>query len=79
MDILKTVLKGFWLHVQNSYFVEQLSMVAYDNIMREKQYVLFRQILIPSEKPAYAPVYPFLINTKKWKFFQTICCKLSIT
>ena len=32
-------------------------MVASDNILGGKRYVLFRQILIPSEKPVYAPVY----------------------
>ena len=32
-------------------------MVAYDNTLREKQYVIFQQILIPLEKPVYALVY----------------------
>ena len=32
-------------------------MVAYDNILWEKQYVTFQQILIPLEKTVYAPVY----------------------
>ena len=35
-------------------------MVAYDNTLREKQYVIFQQILIPLEKPVYALVYSFL-------------------
>ena len=33
-------------------------MVASDNIVEKKQFVLFRQILIPSGKPVYAPVTP---------------------
>ena len=32
-------------------------MVASDNILGRKQYVLFRQILISSEKAVYEPVY----------------------
>ena len=32
-------------------------MVACDNILWEKQYVIFQQILIPLEKPVYVPVY----------------------
>ena len=28
-----------------------------DNILGEKRYVIFRKILIPSEKPVYASVY----------------------
>ena len=46
--------------MQNTYFVELLSMVAYDNILWEKQYVIFQQILIPLKKPVYALVYSFL-------------------
>ena len=42
--------------MQNTYFVERLPMIASDNILAEKQYVHFRQILILSEKPVYAPV-----------------------
>ena len=30
-------------------------MVAYDNILWEKQYIIFQQILSPLEKPVYAP------------------------
>ena len=33
---LKRIFQGFWPHVENTYFVEHLSMVAYDN--EEKQY-----------------------------------------
>ena len=32
-------------------------MVAYNNTLWEKQYAVFKQILIPLEKPVYAPVY----------------------
>ena len=32
-------------------------MVAYDNTLWEKQYVISQQILIPLEKPVYTPVY----------------------
>ena len=55
---LKRIFKGFWPQVQNTYFVEHFSMVAYDNILEEKQNVIFRQTLIP----VYALVYfPFEI------------------
>ena len=33
---LKRIFQGSWPHVENTYFVEHLSMVAYDN--EEKQY-----------------------------------------
>ena len=48
--------------MQNTYFVEHISMVAYDNILWEKQYIIFQQILSPLEKPANAPrlFIPFL-------------------
>ena len=54
---IKRIFQGFWPQVQNTYFVEHLSMVAYGNILRGKQYFIFQQILIPLEKPVYAPVY----------------------
>ena len=54
---LKRIFQSFWPQVQNSYSVEHLSMVVSDNIVGKKQYVLFRQILIPSGKPVYAPIY----------------------
>ena len=54
---LNRTFQGFWPQVQNSYFVKHLSMVASDNILWEKQYVLFRQIFTPSEKLVYAHVY----------------------
>ena len=54
---LKRIFQSFRPQVQNTYFVELLSMVAYGNILWEKQYVILRQILIPIEKPVYAPVY----------------------
>ena len=57
---LKRIFKDFWPQVQNTYFVEHLSMVAYGNILWDKQYVIFQQILIPLEKPVYALVYSFL-------------------
>ena len=43
--------------MQNTSFAELLSMVAYDNTLWEKQYVIFQQILIPMEKSVYAPVH----------------------
>ena len=43
---LKRILQGFWPQMQNTYFVELLSMVAYDNTLWEKQYVIFQQFLI---------------------------------
>ena len=47
---LKRIFQGFWPQVNSTYFVEHLSMVAYDNTLSEKQYVIFQQILIPLEK-----------------------------
>ena len=47
-------------------------MVASDDIFGEKQYFLFRKILIPSEKPVYAPVYSLfeiLISVNCFKQF----------
>ena len=56
--------------MQNTYFVELLSMVAYDNILWEKQYVIFQQILIPLEKPVYAPVYSLFEILSNENFFK---------
>ena len=56
---LKLIFQGFWPEVQNTYFVEHLSMVAYENILWGK-HVIFQQILIPLKKPVYALVIPFL-------------------
>ena len=47
-------------------------MVAYDNILKEKQYVIFQQILIPLKKPVCAPVYSLfeiLSNENSFKQF----------
>ena len=57
MSLKRIFFQGFWPQVQKTYFVEYLPMVAYDNTLWEKQYVIFQQILIPLEKPVYAPVY----------------------
>ena len=35
---LKRIFQDYWPQVQNNYFVEHLSMVPSDNILREKQY-----------------------------------------
>ena len=67
---LKCIFQGFWPQVQNIYFVELFSMVAYDNILSEKQYVIFQQILIPIEKPIYAPVYSLFEILSNEKFFK---------
>ena len=52
-------------------------MVAYDNILGEKQYVIFRLILIPLEKPFYAPVYSLFEMLSNENFsnnlLQTLC------
>ena len=45
-------------------------MVAYDNIFWEKQYVIFQQILIPLEKPVYAPVYSLFEILSNEIFFK---------
>ena len=39
--MLKGIFQGFWPQLQSTYFVEYLSMVAYDNILEEKQNVIF--------------------------------------
>ena len=67
---LKRIFKGFWSQVQNTYFVEHLSMVAYDNILWEKQYVIFQQILIPLEKTVYAPVYSLFEILSNENYFK---------
>ena len=70
----KRIFRGFWPKVQNTYFVEEFLMVAYDNILGEKQYITFRQILIPLEKPVYPHVYPLfevLSNENSFKQFVT--------
>ena len=49
-------------------------MVAYDDTLWEKQYVIFQQILISLEKPGYALVYflfEILINENFFKQFVT--------
>ena len=52
-------------------------MVAYDNVLWEKQYVIFRQILIPLEKTVYAPVYSLfeILSTEIFSnnLLQTLC------
>ena len=67
---LKHIFQDFWRQVQKTYFVEDLSMVAYDNILGEKQYAIFRLILIPLEKPFYAPVYFLFEMLSNGNFFK---------
>ena len=45
-------------------------MVAYDNILWEKQYVIFEQILIPLKKLVYAPVYSLFEILSNENFFK---------
>ena len=45
-------------------------MNSYDNILCEKQYVIFQQILIPLEKPVYAPVYSLFKMLNNEIFFK---------
>ena len=45
-------------------------MVAYGNILWEKQYVIFQQILIPLEKTVYAPVYSLFEILGNENFFK---------
>ena len=54
---LKRIFQSFWPQVWNIYFIEHLSMIVYQKILWEKQYVIFQQISIHLEKPFYAPVY----------------------
>ena len=56
--------------MHNTYFVEHLSMVAFDNILWEKQYIIFQQILISLEEPAYAPVYYVFEILNNENFFK---------
>ena len=67
---LKSNFQGFWPQVQSTYFVELLSMVSYDSILWEKQYDIFQQILIPLEKPVYAPVYSLFEILSNEIFFK---------
>ena len=67
---LKLIFQGFWPEVQNTYFVEHLSMVAYDNTFLEKQHVVFQQILLPIEKLVYAPVYSLFEILSNEIFFK---------
>ena len=67
---LKRIFQGFWPQVKNTYFIEHLLMVAYDNILWEKQYFIFQQILIPLEKSIYAPVYSLFEILKNENFFK---------
>ena len=67
---LKRILQGFLPQAQNTYFVELLSMVAYDNILWEKQYVIFQQFLIPIEKLVYAPVYSLFEKLSNENIFK---------
>ena len=45
-------------------------MVAYDNILGEKHYVIFRLILIPLEKLSTHLFIPFLRVTKEGDFYS---------
>ena len=45
-------------------------MDAYDNILWEKEYIIFQQILIPLEKPVYAPVYSLFEILSNEIFFK---------
>ena len=45
-------------------------MVAYDNTLWEKQYVIFQQIFISLEKPVYAPVYSLFEILRNENFFK---------
>ena len=47
-------------------------MVAYDNILWEKQYVIFQQILILLEKYVYPPVYSLFEILNNEKFFRQV-------
>ena len=67
---LKHIFQGFWPQAQNTYFVELLSMDVYDNILWEKQFVIFQQILIPLEKPVYALGYSLFEILNNENFFK---------
>ena len=67
---LKLIFQRFWPEVQSTYFVEHLSMVAYDNTLLEKRHVVFQQILLPLEKLVYAPVYSLFEILSNEIFFK---------
>ena len=63
--------------MHNIYFVEHFSMAACDNKLWGKKYVIFQQILIPLEKPVYAPVYSlFKILSNEFFFKQFVANSL---
>ena len=67
--------------MKNIYFVEHLLMIASDNILGEKQYVNFGQILVLSGKPVYAPAYSLFgmsSNENYFKQFFTNSLKLIV-
>ena len=58
LTFLKRIFQGFWPQVQNSYFVEHLSMVASDNTLGEKQY--FQKFWSPQKNLFTRLFIPFL-------------------
>ena len=75
--VLKTYFSRFLTTGAEHLFRRAPSMVAYDNVLWEKQYVIFRQILIPLEKTVYAPVYSLfeILSTEIFSnnLLQTLC------
>ena len=76
---IKRIFQGFWPQVQNTYFVEHLSIIAYGNILRGKQYFIFQQILIPLEKPVYTPVYSHFEILSNENFFKQFIANSLLT
>ena len=75
--VLKAYFSRFLTTGAEHLFRRAPSMVAYDNVLWEKQYVIFRQILIPLEKTVYAPVYSlFEILSTKFFFKQFVANSL---
>ena len=75
--VLKAYFSRFLTTGAEHLFRRAPSMVAYDNVLWEKQYVIFRQILIPLEKTVYAPVYSlFEILSTEFFFKQFVANSL---
>ena len=64
------ILKGFRPQVQNSYFIEHLSMVVSDNILGEKTICPISKNFDSSEKSVCVPVYSLFEIPSNENFFK---------
>ena len=73
---LKDNFQDFWRQVQNTYFVEHPSMVAYDNILGKKQRH-FSTYFDPLRKISLrACLFPFEILSNENSFKQFVAISL---